>query len=596
MSDRLKRLEKEWSKAWPQAIACWSRYTQLRPPRWITNTEEAMKEGLTGSFAMITLSDHRVVIRLDEVMKSRLQDYAVEILAHEIGHHVYTPGDLADQAVALARARKGLPTLHHLAPLVVNLYQDLLINDRLVRYHNLRIGEVFKALSTAQDASNSAVWALYLRAYEILWGLAPRSLGGGKLSDAQEGDAQLIARLVRVYAKDWLDGVGGFAALLFPYLKSDPGTAFASLLDAAQAGRGAEIPGGLTQEDGSVVVHPLHDPKVMGQGGDSPQDGQDQESPPSDATSLGGQQGQSRQPFEYRQVLEALGLKLTEKEAAVKYYREQAIPHLVPFPTRIAPQSTEPLAEGTDPWDIGSPLESVDWLESVMLSPRVFPGMTTVQRAWGVMSGKTPKGEPVDLDLYVDCSGSMPNPQRQISHIALAGAIVVLSALRAGSRVQATLWSGPNQFQSTDGFVRDENEILGVLVGYLGGGTAFPNHVLRKTYATRTERDRPVHILILSDDGVNTMDAVDELGNPGMEIARRALEKGRAGGTMVLQLYSPESYLKLDFSLAAQAMGWDMFAVQDFPSMVGFAREFARRAYSKSDAEGEKKGRAKSLR
>ncbi len=589
MSANLEKLQEQWGKAWPEALACWSRYTQLREPRWITTEEEATKEGLTGSFAMITLADHRVIIRLDEVVKSRLQDYALEILAHEIGHHVYTPGDLGDQAIALGRARRALPTLTVHAPMVVNLYQDLLINDRLARFHGLRLAEIYTALSRCNPEPSSKVWSLYLRAYELLWGLEPRSLGGERLSGNEEGDAQLIARLVRVYAKDWLDGVGGFAAVLFPYLQEESGGAFKPLLDALEVGKGAEIPGGLTDDDGTEIVHPIHDPKVVGgavrQGEGS--------SPPSSSTSAGGAQGQCRQPFEYRQILEALGLKLTEQEAAIKYYREQALPHLIPFPTRVAPQSTEPLAEGTDPWDIGSPLESVDWLESVLVSPRIFPGMTTVQRAWGVMSGRQPQGEPVDLDLYVDCSGSMPNPQRQMSHITLAGAIVVLSALRVGSRVQATLWSGPNQFQTTQGFVRDEKEILGVLVGYLGGGTAFPNHIVRKTYTPRTERDRPVHILILSDDGIDTMAEVDELGIPGLATAEMALEKARAGGTMVLQLYSEQRFFELPFTHEAERVGWNIFPVSDFPSMVAFAREFARRNYA---SEGPQNRRTKGRR
>ncbi len=584
-------LQEKWAQAWPQALACWSRYTQLREPRWLSTTKEAAAEGLTGSFAMITLSDHRVVIRLDEVLKHGLQDYAVEILAHEIGHHVYAPGDLGEQAVALARARRALPTLNRHAPMAVNLYQDLLINDRLVRFYDLRIDKVYRALAVSSTEPASQVWSVYLRAYEILWGLAKGSLGGAKLSGSAEGDAQLIARLVRVYAKDWLDGVGGFASILFPYLQSEEGEAFAPLLDATSVGRGGDVPAGLSEEDGGVILHPLHDPRVVGSSATAETEPAGEV--PSAETSAGGAKGQCRQPFEYRQILEALGMKLTEKEAAIKYYKEQALSHLIPFPTRVTPQSTEPLAEGTDPWDIGSPLESVDWLESVLVSPRIFPGMTTVQRAWGVMSGHQPKREPIDLDLYVDCSGSMPNPQRQLSHIALAGAVVVLSALRVGARVQATLWSGAGQFQSTRGFVRDENEILGVLVGYLGGGTAFPNHILRQTYNERTDSDREVHILILSDEGMDTMRSADELGNAGMSISKMALEQARGGGTMLLRLYHAEHFMGQDFAKHATLMGWNIFPVVDFASMVAFAREFARQRYA---TEGPQKSGAKARR
>ncbi len=72
-------------------------------------------------------------------------------------------------------------------------------------------------------------------------------------------------------------------------------------------------------------------------------------------------------------------MDLSDHDAAVVYYRERALPHLIPFPTKEAPESSEPLMEGLEPWDIGSPLEEVDWLQSVLLSPRIFPGQTTGQ-------------------------------------------------------------------------------------------------------------------------------------------------------------------------------------------------------------------------
>ena len=577
----LAGLEDRWLAAWPQALLLWSRYTRLGEPRWCHVPGHEAEEGLSGSFAMIRLNDHAIVISLLQVQQHGLEDYALEVLAHEIGHHVYTPGDLRDGAIALARTRRGLPSVEKHAPMVLNLYEDLLINDRLVRFHNLRIAEVYQALSGAKGAAQpSTVWSLYMRAYELLWGLEPQSLGGAKLDGPTEGDAHLIARLVRVYGNDWLDGAGGFAALMLPYLMLPEDAGVSTLLDAVAAGAGAGAPQGLTQMDEGEIVHPSRDPRVVGQGTDgAPAEGESDRPHSGQSTGPGGGQGQTREPHEYGQILQALGLNLTHHETAVLYYRERALPHLIPFPKKEAPESTEPLMEGLEPWDIGSPLEDVDWLQSVLLSPRIFPGQTTVQRSWGKMSGKHKKAEPLDLDLYVDCSGSIPNPQIAVSYLTLAGAIVVLSALRAGSRVQATLWSGAGQFKSTRGFVRDETAILRVLTGYLGGGTAFPNHILRTTYEGRTERDRPVHILILSDEGIDTMNMKDELGNPGLDISRMAMEKARGGGTMVLNLYN-ESYLNGPFFEKVRQQEWNIFRVSDWEALVSFAREFARLKYA----------------
>lgn len=585
---RLAELEERWREAWPRAVELWSRYTRLREPFWAHTKAQESEQAISASFAQIRLNDHLIAISLRQVEELGLQDYALEILAHEIGHHVYAPGNLLDNAVALSRARRGLPGVEDQAPMVLNLYEDLLINDRLVRFHNLRIAEVYQTLHMVKETQGtSRLWSLYMRAYELLWGLEPQSLGGDALEGPSEGDAQLMARLVRVYARDWLEGAGGFAALVFPYIEKAQPPQLGVLLDASNAGAGASAPAGLTEGDGGVVLHPSQDPRVVGS--DPRASGEvDGYSRQSAMSQVGNSEGQCREPFEYGQILKAMGLNLSEAEIAATYYRERALPHLIPFPRKEAPLSDEPLMEGLDPWDTGSPLEEVDWLQSVLISPKIFPGLTTVQRSWGRMSGKNRNPEPLDLDLYVDCSGSMPNPRITLSYITLAGAIVMLSALRAGSRVQATLWSSAGQFDTTRGFIRDEKHLSAVLTGYFGGGTAFPNHILRDTYQNRSPRDRPVHILHLSDEGMDTMGQADEKGNPGMEISRMALEKARGGGTMVLNI--APYYAAQPFFVEAVKMGWNLYPVSDWQGMVEFAREFARLKYSDRETQRARRG------
>src|SRR6185437_11581052 len=156
------------------------------------------------------------------------------------------------------------------------------------------------------------------------------------------------------------------------------------------------------------------------------------------------------------EILRAAGIQLSDQEIAIRYYRERALPHLVAFPVRPGRRSDEPQLEGLEPWETGDPLDEVAWLETLSQSPVVVPGVTTVRRTYGHEPGPPGKPEPVDLDLYVDSSGSMPDPRQRMSYLTLAGAIVALSALKVGSRVQATLWSGKAQWMATEGFVRDE--------------------------------------------------------------------------------------------------------------------------------------------
>lgn len=584
-------LRERWMAAWPDALTAWSRFTRLRPPTLCLTVKQARGEGLTVSFAMIRLVDQAVIVSLPEVAASGVESFPVEVLAHEIGHHVLAPATLTDHARSLARMRRALPTVEQHAPMVANLYTDLLINDRLQRSAALRMADVYQGLARRAGPTpkeGGALWTLYMRIYEILWRLDRGSLGGGSTNDRIEGDAWLGARLVRSYARQWLDGSGRFAALLLTYLLEDTKSEsrIQPLLDTARAAAGGD-PAGLTEVDPQEeqgAIHPASDPALTGD--DDPADDADVAAGPNEPEEVAENapaRGQARQPFEYGEILKAAGITLTEPEVAVRYYRERALPHLVRYPSRRVPESEEPLPEGLEPWDLGRSLDEIDWVQSVLVSPQIIPGVTTVQRVWGTAEGSEPKRIPLDLDIYVDSSGSMVNPQKQLSYPALAGAIVCLSALRAGARVQATLWSGKHQVLTTEGFVRDETKVLAVLTGHLGGGTAFPIHMLRDTYATRRADvvERPTHILVVSDDGVTTMFSKDERGQSGWEIAASSLARAGGGGTLVLNLFDEVD--KNPDLVRARGEGWQIHRVSTWAHLLDFAREFSRRAYAGAD-------------
>ncbi|GLZ36761.1 hypothetical protein [Actinokineospora sp. NBRC 105648] len=557
-------LAARWRQRWPEALRAWGRFTNVHEPLMCT-TEEARKAGLIGSFAMFRLTDRTVVLDLEAAADLGLGELAVEVMAHEIGHHVLCPADLSDNARLLARTRRALPNLEQHARLVGNLYADLLINDRLQRSRGLDMAGVYRRLATGPS---NPLWTFYLRLYEILWALPSGTLTPPVDQDT-DGDAQLGARLVRVYAADWLAGAGGFAALCYRYLAEvDDGEATRLLRRTCHSAVApdSQVPGLSAADDGDIR-HPALDPRVN--------DFADAIAPPEEGEPVVSE-GQYREPFEYGQILRALGVEVSEEDIAARYYRERATPHLVRFPVRRRPVVAEPLPEGLGLWDVGEPLERVDWLATALRSPVVLPGVTTVQRLEGTMDGAESAPEPVDLDLYVDSSGSMPDPRVQVSYLTLAGAVLALSALRVGARVQATLWSGTTQVLRTDGFVRDEQAVLRVLTGFFGGGTAFPLHVLRDTYAERT---RPTHIVVISDNGVDTMiEAVDEEGRPGADIAARALAAAGAGGTLLLNLWSDAEQSRI----AGLTPGWDLHRVTDWPQLVDFAAAFSKRAYDRS--------------
>ncbi len=583
----MDKLVAEWSAQWPAALAVWSRFVQLHEPTWCFTDSEESKAQLAGSFAMIRLVDHTVVISLRQVAEQGLQEFAKEILAHEIGHHVYCPADLTDNARMLARMRVGLPTKEDLAPFVSNLYSDLLINDRLQRSAGLDISGVYLRLGSE---CRDRLWILYMRMYELLWKLDRGKLARGEIDVRLNQDAQLGARLVRSYAKDWLDGAGRFAALCLPYILQDQSARMQKLMsiwsDTRCAGQGA-IPDGLAEiDDGELTgaIHPAEDPELSGV-----------EQP--EGSSAGASKGKARQtgtktaknyrqPVDYAEVLKAAGANIDPAEMTARYYRERAIPHLIPFPSRKLPQATDPLPEGLDLWDVSAPLEQIDWLGTLLNGPHVIPGVTTRQRQFGTSPGADPESVPVDLYLGVDCSGSMGNPAVHLSYPVLAGAIIALSALRVGSRVKVVLSGEPGRSISTAGFERDAATVLKTLTSYLGTGYSFGIHRLVETFDSAAKissrvKPRPVHILIVSDNDMFPM--LDSRSQEwlGWDAARQALELAGAGGTFVLELPERVRVSTGPKGTAAyleriRGMGWNVSIVSSMEELIQFAKDFSR--------------------
>lgn len=621
------QLRDEWLTHWPRALAAWSRFIRLTEPRWCFSEAEEKEQGLGDSFAMIRLTDQAIVISLPRVVQAGVERFGLEIMAHEIGHHVYVPANLLDQGRLIARIRRGLPTKEQLAPLIANLYADLLLNDRLQRSQGLNIASVYQALA---GRSTEPLWTFYMRLYEVLWRLPrgslamalrdpnyrpenalvqhlpptmpqedrPKGTVGGV--DQIEGDAQLGARLIRSYARDWLDGAGRFAMLCLTYLLTADETglqqAFGPLQDTTRTGQGvgAEgIPAGLAEiEEGESegAIHPVYDRELTGLGGmegDEPEDDPQEEPELTDETEgpskaraeKGGHRRYRdyRGPMEYGQLVRSLGANLTDHEVAMRYYRERAVPHLVPFPVRLLPETADPLPEGLETWDFGMPLEDVDWLQSVLASPLVLPSLTTVQRTYGNSPGSTPEKQPIDLYLGVDCSGSMTNPQYGLSYPVLAGTVIALSALRAGARVMVVLSGEPGSSVSTDGFVSQERKVLEVLTGYLGSGYTFGIHRLKDTFEVRKPTDRAVHILIVSDHDIFAMLEGYQTGQDGWKIAREAVALARGGGSYVLNM--PDGW-ENERVARMKADGWDVHFVQDWAQLLDFARAFSRAHYA----------------
>jgi hypothetical protein len=477
----------------------------------------------------------------------------------------------------------------------------------LQRQHDLRLDQIYAKLGDG-GSSGSVLWRIYLRMYELLWQLDRGALVKTPLTDGQEGDAQLGARLIRVYARDWLKGAASFGALCLNYLTEAEGNklqqAARELLDSDSGGSDGALPEGLSEieaDENDPVLHPSEDPLVVGDSAESGDEddgksdgGQDDET---NAKDRGGKKTYQRyrSVAEYRELIKQLNPRASDEDVTLRYYRERALPYLIRFPEKETPAAQEPIPEGLETWDIGRSFSEVDWMESITRSPHVVPGVTTLARVYGDSPGQDPHKEPFDLYVGIDCSGSMPNPRVQLSFPVLAGFIVALSALRAGGRVMACLSGEPGKSIATDGFRRDQDSVLRLLTQYLGMGYSYGIFRLDDMVAQLAARHRPVHVLIITDTDIysslNEKQAEkhgEKQGkkNPrrGWDAAQDALRKAGGGGTMLLHAPAQMNAYMQKFEGDAKLLalqGWRLASVSDWDEVLEFARNFAKQLWEK---------------
>lgn len=571
-----------WKSHWQQAKLEWNPMLRLQEPIWCLSHQDAEKEGLTGSFAMIRLTDHRIVINLEEITERKITDYAVEVLAHEIGHHIFAPANLYDNAILLNRIRFALPGIEDRAPMVSNLYTDFLINDKLQRVSKLRIDEVYKAINSEDNFTE--LWTLMMRTYEYLWRLNRGVLATNLSFHSKkiDADASLLASLVRSYSKGWIHGGGRFAVLLYPYLMDDKKFEDARkkiliLLDAEDAGKGAMDISGMTQLDleGYDEVIDMRKEAIS-----SKEDNLNKKKSDSlgiDKNTAGGHGPRNGYmgPGNYIDLMRQVNPNADEQRLVNTYYKEIALPHLIDFPVEISENVSMDLPEGLETWDIGDAIEEVDWLQSAILSPTVIPGLTTQKRTYGSDADNSISEKPLNIYLGIDCSGSMGNPKQNFSWPILAATIIGLSALRAGASVMGCLSGEPGDYLETDGFITDETDLLTTLTSYLGTGYAYGIERLRKPFEVKPNKKS--HIVIVTDNDIFSMlDSDTQTQQTHWELAEIALKNAGGHGTMVL--HSPPDYNK-DLVLRLKKMGWNVYYVTNEAELLKFASEFSQKNY-----------------
>jgi len=283
-------------------------------------------------------------------------------------------------------------------------------------------------------------------------------------------------------------------------------------------------------------------------------------------------------PGVYVDLQSQVNPNIDKQQLINNYYREVALPHLIDFPM----ETTSPVGftslEGTEDWDIGDPVDEIDWMETMIHSPNVIPGYNTRKRIYGLDEYGESEKKPYDVYIGVDCSGSMRNPSVNFSWPILAATIIGLSAIRAGAKVMGCLSGEPGSYLETEGYSTSEEEVLTVLTSYLGTGYAYGVNRLRKPFSKPLKEKS--HLVIVTDNDIFSMLNNERIkgSSDHWKLIETALKNAGGEGTILLHSYGTGHNHDVE---RLKKMGWKIYNVTNEKEMLAFAAAFSQEKYAK---------------
>jgi hypothetical protein len=542
--DDRERLAAEIARCWPLAQAYWSRFLLLGEP----NEDPAQP-----SIAQIDLHTRQVTLNTEMILAKSLTGSVEAMLAHEIGHHVRYPGTMQTHARLRLLERTIVPFEGYST---INLFTDLMINERLG--HDLRdqMTAIYQAFTAAEAFHKDGQWKcdplflFYLSIYEELWSLEAGELMGpaekkyrtkfpNYRAEAAVLGQQLFSMGPNLYTQ-FLYFLSVASRYLQPLIEEAP-----VALDPYQCGRGMP-----TADDWGEAITPTQREidairRAIEEGWFDQHE--------SDRLKEAGD-------FESR-IAGIPGFGTTDAtlvpEAMAAYYRQKAEAYLFrPPPQRLLGEANTPTT--IEDWEPGDSPRDIDWLATLTQRGRDLGTAMPVKRTRIAEEEgyEVPLWQP-RMEIYLDVSGSMPNPCLALNAMTLAAQILSVGTIRAGGWVRALLYScEPHLFWE---WSRSEVEVSRFLMHYLGSGTEFPFGILRES-VQKCGENQPIRVVISDQD----FDANYKSDSRHPEIFREGVEHS---DKFVLLQHRPEhACVKLYRSLGTMVI--EVQEMDDFPKLA----------------------------
>ncbi len=550
--------------AWPGAVATWSSFLVIGEPE-LRNTQEAI--------AQIDLRTRCISLNEPQILAWDLLDCIPALLAHEIGHHVSYPGTLQVQARLRLLERTLVPFPEYS---LVNHFTDLMINERLgrgaagaeLRRQMIRIyATSVRNLPTLIGGGwkRDPLFVFYLCLYEALWDLDEGSIVGDLAGEFtreyphHRSHAQMLVDDLFVLGPNLYTQFLYFLATAIQYLAPrEPGKDDELPIPVMANGKGCDC-GEPAPDDWSQAMTPTQAEKeairrAIEEGWfDAVQSGRLSRALDIDQRASGlpgiGTEDASRVP-----------------DIMAAFYRQQAERLL------FRPPALPRIGEATVPsiledWIPGDPVREIDWLGTLLLRGEALGAGMPLKRIYEAeIEGEEVRFHQSRMEIYLDVSGSMPNPCTTLNPMTLAAQILTTATTRHGGQVRIVLYAHtPLLFWE---WSRSERELSGFLMHYIGGGTEFPFELLELS-VRECRQEQPVRVIISDHDFDANVDATAA----APALLRRATEV--SPGVILMQLTHPDRNGGEDRTKAYREWGLSVVPVTEFDNYPRVARDLA---------------------
>jgi len=536
-------------RAWEEALALWDVSVSLSPPEPWKGKGRSHWQG-DEPLAYIDLATRQVVVNLGLLDGLGATESLTAVLAHEIGHHVRFPHSLALAASLQALERRLVPGL---GQSLTNLFFDLLVNEHVGRTRADDLCRVYQGFVAKASAPPVPLFAFYLALYEELWGKREGHLvPAGVLKEMEKAypgwraEARLFVQTFYTLPGVQLQFVY-FCSRFIRYIPDPEKLVFViplahdvpapdeDALDAAVRGFGSEEAEGAlreARERGFLEEAGLED---VAEGED---------------------------PLE---AIDKITHHLPGHAAAAfklalvsRHYKRLVDQYLIkPPPAETTPEPSLPTVP--EDWEWGDNPRAIDWTATLLGRGPLGPAQPLRRDLEPEEPAPGAQAFPA-VEIYLDTSGSMPDPSRALNAMTLAAQILAASALRKQGSVRAVVYSSGKPLVSE--WMYDEERARLFLLQYAGGGTDYPFAVLK---ASARDRIDVVRVIVSDSDFLSNVQ-----GQGSMDALRFGVDKSRL---LVALLALPnDEYAR---KVLAPVLGTPRFRMVVVRSLNDFARAAA---------------------